>query len=82
MVLLAVRGTTDKDNMTKTIYVVIKRARQYDGEYMFVMAEKAFSDSAKAEEFWKSKTTSFWKEVVGGVECECERAILPVELEE
>lgn len=68
--------------MAKTIYVVIKRARQYDGEYMFVSAEKAFADAQKAEDYWRSKSTSLWRETIEGVECECERAILPVEFEE
>lgn len=68
--------------MAKTIYVVIKRARQYDGEYMFIAAEKAFADPQKAEEYWRSQTHTFWRETIEGVECECERAILPVELEE
>lgn len=67
--------------MAQTIYVVVKRARQYDGEYMFVSAEKAFTDPVKAEDFWRSKTNGFWKEIIEGVECECERVILPVELE-
>jgi hypothetical protein len=66
--------------MAKTIFVVIKRARQYDGDYVFVSAEKAFVDSQKAEDFWRSQTRGFWKEIIDGVECECERAILPVEL--
>lgn len=68
--------------MVKTIYVVIKRARQYDGEYVFVQAERAFTDTKKAEDFWRQSSRTFWRETIEGVECECERAILPVELEE
>lgn len=66
--------------MAKTIYVVFKTARQYDGEYHFVSAEKAFESSEKAEKFWRQQSQTYWNETIEGVECRCERAIHPVEL--
>ncbi len=68
--------------MAKTVYVVFKTARQLDGEYIFVSAEKAFTDSTKAEEFWRKQGMTYWRETIEGVQCDCERAIHPVELEE
>ena len=68
--------------MSKTIYVVFKTARQIDGEYVFISAEKAFSESHKAEEFWKRQSATVWREMIESVECNCERAIHPVELED
>ena len=64
-----------------TVYVVFKTARQVDGEYIFISAEKAFTDSQKAEEFWRKQTSSIWRETIEGLECQVERAIHPVELE-
>jgi hypothetical protein len=67
--------------MSKTIYVVFKTARQVDGEYVFIAAERAFSASDQAEHFWRDCTQRLWRETVEGVPCDCERAIHPVELE-
>ncbi len=68
--------------MAKTVYVVFKRARQFDGDYHFIQAEKAFSDPQKAEDYWRQQSRNLWQETINGIECECERAILPVELED
>lgn len=75
-----------------TIYVVFKTARQIDGEYIFISAEKAFKDPQKAETYWR-QSASLWREEVvipsafpgappEKVPCQCERAIHPVEVEE
>lgn len=75
------------------IYVVFKIARQIDGEYVFVSAEKGFKESSKAEEFWRSLGASQWREdlfvpsgVPGGsterISCQCERAIHTLEIAE
>lgn len=61
------------------IYVVFKTARQYDGEYVFVSAERAFTDPKKAEEFWRQQSLTSWKETIQDIECHCERAIHEVE---
>ena len=65
----------------KTIYVVFKRARQYDGDYHFIATEKAFTDQKKAEEYWRQQSR-MWQENINGIDCECERHIHPVELDE
>lgn len=67
--------------MAKTIYVVFKRGRQFDGEYMFISTVRAFADKDKAEAFWKSQSR-VWQETIQGIECECEHAIHSVELED
>lgn len=76
-----------------TVYVVFKTARQIDGEYVFISAEKAFLDPQKAEEWWKNSTQVLWREEViipsqmpgappEKIPCQCERAIHPVEVTE
>jgi len=67
--------------MARTIYVVFKTGRQVDGEYIFISAEKAYIDPTRAEEYWR-KQVNYWRETIEGVQCDCERAIHPVELEE
>jgi len=67
--------------MSNKVHVVFKTARQIDGEYVFISAEKAFTDPERAEQFWRQQNASLWRETVAGVECECERAIHTVDLE-
>jgi hypothetical protein len=75
-----------------TIYVVFKTARQIEGEYVFISAEKAFKEPQKAEQFWKERSPNLWQEdvivpsqVPGSlpekIPCQCERAIHPVEVD-
>lgn len=67
------------------IYVVIKIARQFDGEYVFVQTEKAFSNKETAENFAKNKGLQ-WEENFTipnnlSIKCLCERGIHEVEVE-
>lgn len=56
------------------MHIVLKIARQYEGEYVFVNILKAFKDVEKAKEF--IRTTSFPRtEVINNVECVCEIGI-------
>lgn len=63
------------------IYVVVKMALQYLGEYTLGAVEKAFSDKAKAEEYMKSLPV-VWEETVQGIPFRCERAVHVVEVED
>jgi hypothetical protein len=75
-----------------TVYVVFKTARQVDGEYVFISAEKAFTEEQKAEIYWRSAGVSLWREEImipssfpghppEKILCQCERAIHSVEVE-
>lgn len=53
---------------------VVKIARQYEGEYVFINVLKAFKDKEKMNDF--VKTTSFNRaETINGVQCVCEIGI-------
>ncbi len=55
--------------------LVLKIARQYEGEYVFVNVLKAFKDKEKMHEF--VRTTSFQRaETINGVQCVCEMGII------
>ena len=66
-------------------FVIIKVARQINGELVFVKVEKAFKDQSKAEQYLIGKNTTIEKiETKSGhsVECSCEIGIFDVEIEE
>ena len=62
------------------IYVVVKCALQFLGEYTMASAEKAFTDRVKAEAYLKTVPT-VWAETINGMKFNCERSIMEVELE-
>jgi hypothetical protein len=64
----------------KSIYVVIKGARDPAGETMFITTEKAFNDPVEAQKFIASLGPSIWEENIQGFNCYCERVIHESEL--
>lgn len=67
------------------VFLIISVARQVDGEYCVVKAEKAFKQIAKAEEF-ASKLSKKYAESIptssGSIACVCERGIFEIEVED
>lgn len=66
--------------MSKIIYVAFKVARMVDGDYIFISAEKAFSEKKDAENYLSQQAQKVWREDVQGYPCECERNIHECEL--
>ena len=65
-------------------FVIIKVARQINGELVFVKVEKAFNEQSKAEQYLTGKNTTLENiETRSGllIECSCERGIFDVEIE-
>lgn len=61
------------------IYVALKIARQYEGEFVFVNALKAFIDPINLDVFLKSYQYSP-AETINGVECVVEPGVVQVEV--
>lgn len=69
-----------------TAFVIINVARQINGEYVFVKAEKAFKEKENAEKYFKSLNKSN-KQLIPlnsghSIECFCEYSIFDIELED
>lgn len=66
--------------MDNEVFTVIKIAAEKDGNLIAATTEKAFRTQQNAMMYLKTVPT-VWDEVIGGVECSCERAIHQVILE-
>jgi hypothetical protein len=67
------------------IFLVVSVARQIDGEYVVVKAEKAFKESTKASEFANGLAKRYAETIntpSGPLQCVCERGVQEVDLEE
>lgn len=67
------------------IYLILSVARQVDGEYCMVKAEKAFRDSTKANSFVESLSKRYAESIQtpsGLIECVCERGVFEVDVED
>lgn len=62
------------------VYVIIKIAVEKDGPHVLATTEKAFKDQKQAMDYLKN-VPIIWQEAIGGIECECERAVHPIVLE-
>jgi hypothetical protein len=66
------------------VYAIISVARQVEGEYVCVKAEKGFTDSQKAEDYARNLSRQYAETIqtpAGPIACICERGIFPIEIE-
>lgn len=67
------------------IFAIISVARQVDGEYVVVKAEKAFKQASKADEYAKSLAKRYTESIPtpsGLIACICERGVFEMEIDE
>ncbi len=67
------------------VFAIISVARQVDGEYVVVKAEKAFKKASKADEVSKSLAKKYTESIPtpsGPIACVCERGVFEIEVEE
>lgn len=67
------------------VFAIISVARQVDGEYVVVKAEKAFTQASKADEFAKGLAKKYTEAIPtpsGPMPCICERGVFEIDVEE
>ena len=67
------------------VFAIISVARQVDGEYVVVKAEKAFKKASKADEVAKSLAKKYTESIPtpsGPIACVCERGVFEMEVDE
>lgn len=67
------------------VFAVMSIARQINGEYVVVRAEKAFLKASEADDFSKGLSKQFKENIttpMGIVECICERGVFEFEVQE
>jgi hypothetical protein len=67
------------------IFAILSVARQVQGEYVCIKAEKAFLTATKAEEHANKLSKQFAETIstpVGPIECVCERGVFELDVEE
>ncbi len=66
------------------IWVVVKIARQIEGEYVFSNVEKVFDDLSKVDNYLKStqlKTNEDIQTPTGTISCFCHRCVFETKIE-
>jgi hypothetical protein len=67
------------------IFAIVTVARQVDGEYIVVKAEKAFKQASKADEYAGGLAKRYTESIPtpsGPIACICERGVFEMELDE
>jgi hypothetical protein len=67
------------------VFAIISIARQVDGEYVVVKAEKAFKQASKADEYAKSLAKRYTESIPtpsGPMACICERGVFELDVDE
>lgn len=67
------------------IFAIISVARQCDGEFVIIKAEKAFKNASKADEYASGLAKRYAEAIStpsGLISCICERGVFELELEE
>ena len=67
------------------VFAVMSVARQVDGEYCVIKAEKAFLQASKADEYSKSLAKRYTESIAtpsGPIACVCERGVFELEVDE
>jgi hypothetical protein len=67
------------------IYAIMSVARQVQGEYCVVKAEKAFKDETKAAAYANALAKRYAETITtsaGPIECVCERGVFELDVEE
>ena len=63
------------------VYINARLARQVEGELVFLVVDKVFTNREKANEFYKNELMVHYADVQG-VNCFIERSIIESEVEE
>lgn len=67
------------------VFAVMSIARQVDGEYCVLKAEKAFKTASKADEYVKGLAKRYAESIPtpnGPMACVCERGVFELDVEE
>jgi hypothetical protein len=67
------------------VWAIITVARQVNGEYVAVRAEKAFTRASKADEYSKNLAKNYAENIQTGsgpIECLCERGVVEIDVDE
>lgn len=67
------------------IFAIVSVARQVDGEYVVVKAEKAFKQASKADAYAASLAKRYTESIPtpsGPMACLCERGVFEMDLDE
>jgi len=67
------------------IFAIISAARQVDGEYVIIKAEKAFLKASQAEECFKNLAKNYAETIqtpTANIQCICERGIFEIDVED
>ena len=67
------------------VFCVLSVARQVDGEYVIVKAEKAFLKASVADEYSKGLAKNYTENIStpnGMIACVCERGVFEMDVEE
>ena len=67
------------------VFAIISVARQVDGEYVVIKAEKAFKKASKADEYAKGLAKRYTEAIStpsGPIACVCERGVFELDVDE
>ena len=67
------------------IFAIISVARQVDGEFVIIKAEKAFKKASKADEYAKGLAKRYTESIStpsGAIACVCERGVFELDVDE
>lgn len=67
------------------IFAIFSVARQVDGEYVVIKAEKAFTKATLAEEYIKTLSKNYTETIqtpTANIQCVCERGLFELDVEE
>jgi len=67
------------------VFAIMSVARQVDGEYVVIKAEKAFLQASKADEYSKGLAKRYTESIAtptGMMACVCERGVFELDVEE
>jgi hypothetical protein len=71
--------------ISMNVFVIASAAKQSDGDFVMHRVEKAFRTATKAHDYLRGKATTFREAIhteFGVIECDCERGIFEVEVED
>lgn len=74
-----------QDSKIMKIFAIFSVARQVDGEYVIVKAEKAFLKASKADEYIKDLAKNYTETIqtpTANIQCVCERGVFELDVEE
>lgn len=72
-------------NKIMKVFAIFSVARQVDGEYVIVKAEKAFTKASSADEYLKTLAKNYTETIqtpTANIQCVCERGVFELDVEE